>query len=500
MRVFNSKADSVDWAEVIKAEKITQRRQKEIAWRVARQAYRNSLFLLAKYTPQLQQANYDATKLEQQLAEQFKEDSSQKTREDIPTISVEAFEQQIKEILITTEPTPNLILGVRAQEPDWYFERYGHPHGRPSKFSAEEKQAWQTIHKSGESVVQTQPNRDRHTYIIGKSGSGKTTLMLNMIYQDLKAGNGLGVIAPEQEMLTEQILPYIPQDRLDDVIYFNPADENPVPFNPLNLEPGEDPHNRAGEVMTSFQRVIGAESTPRITQILYQCFYALITTPNTTLLDIRKLLNRDNSDFRQQIISQLEDEEAIEFWRDDYPQYPKEAHVPILYRVSPFTRDKRVRNTLCQTGQSFNFRQAMDAGKIVLFNLSDGILGEPTSQLFGQLIVSQIQQAAISRADTPGHPFRRFYLYIDEFQTFTNAASDSYEKILSRARKYKLALILAHQQTGQIPDGLLRDIFGNVSTMVSFTVSHRDATRLSKEILIKQDGRVCSRFRRPRVQ
>lgn len=336
----------------------------------------------------------------------------------------------------------------------------------------------------GGSVSQNQAARDRHTYIIGKSGSGKTTLLLNMIYQDLQAGNGLGVIAPEQEMITEQILPFIPEDRLDDVIYFNPADENPVPFNPLNLEAGEDPGLKANEVMTIFQRVIGAESTPRIGQILYQAFHALLMTPNTTLLDIRKLLNRDNPEFRQQIISQIEDEECIEFWRDDYPQYPKEAHLPILYRVSPFTRDKRVRNTLCQTGQNLNFRQVMDSGKIILFNLSDGILGEATSQLFGQLIVSQIQQAAISRANIPEQERRRFYLYIDEFQTFTNTATSSYEKILSRARKYKLALIFAHQQTGQIPRELLMDIFGNVSTMVSFMVSHHDATKLSKEFIV----------------
>ena len=337
----------------------------------------------------------------------------------------------------------------------------------------------------GDDVIQSQAARDRHTYIIGKSGSGKTTLLLNMIYQDLKAGNGLGVIAPEQEMITEQILPFIPEERLDDVIYFNPADENPIAFNPLNLEAGEDPGLKANEVMTIFQRIIGAESTPRIGQILYQTFHALIMTPNTTLLDIRKLLNRDNPEFRQQIISQIEDEECIEFWRDDYPQYPKEAHLPILYRVSPFTRDKRVRNTLCQTGQNLNFRQVMDSGKIILFNLSDGILGEATSQLFGQLIVSQIQQAAISRANIPEQERRRFYLYIDEFQTFTNTATSSYEKILSRARKYKLALILAHQQTGQIPRELLMDIFGNVSTMVCFMISHNDATKFSKEFIVQ---------------
>jgi len=292
---LKNQEEKMGWVEDDKAEKIKQRRQREIAWRVARQAYKNSLLLLAQYTPQLKQLNHDATKLEEQLTEQFKEDSSQKTREDIPTISVEAFEQQIKEILTTTEPTPNLILGVRAQEPDWYFERYGHPYGRPSKFSDEEKQAWRTIHQSGESVVQTQPNRDRHTYIIGKSGSGKTTLMLNMIYQDLKAGNGLGVIAPEQEMLTEQILPYIPDNRLEDVIYFNPADENPVPFNPLNLDPDEDADLKANEVMTIFKRIIGTEGTPRIDEILRQSIYALLTTPNTT----NAVQNRQVSVFRK---------------------------------------------------------------------------------------------------------------------------------------------------------------------------------------------------------
>lgn len=334
----------------------------------------------------------------------------------------------------------------------------------------------------------SQDLRDRHTYIIGKSGSGKTTLMLNMIYQDLKNGAGLGVIAPEQEMLTEQILPYIPEHRIDDVIYFNPADENPVPFNPLNLEPHEDPDLKADEVMTIFKRIIGSEGTPRIDEILRQAFYALLNTPNTTLLDIPKLLNRDDPDYRHKIISQLQDEYCAHFWRDVFPQFDKNAHLPILYRVSPFTRDKRIRNTLCRTGQSLDFRQLMDTGKVVLFNLSDGILGEQNSQLLGQLIVSQFQLAVASRANVPQEQRRRFYLYIDEFQTFTNTATSSYEKILSRARKYRLALILAHQQTGQIPGELLRDIFGNVSTMISFTVSHNDATKLSKEFLIKQDS------------
>ena len=132
----------------------------------------------------------------------------------------------------------------------------------------------------------------------------------------------------------------------------------------------------------------------------------------------------------------------------------------------------------------------MDTGKIALFNLSDGILGEQNSQLLGQLIVSKFQLAVMGRADTPARERRRFYLYIDEFQTFTGVAETSYEKILSRARKYRLALILAHQQTGQVPRGLLREIFGNVSTLISFVVSSQDAQRLAPEFISTSGGEV----------
>ena len=340
-------------------------------------------------------------------------------------------------------------------------------------------------------ISQSSSARARHTYIIGKSGSGKTTLLLNMIHQDLKLGNGLGVIAPEQEMITEGILPYIPENRLDDVVYFNPADPNPVSFNPLHLDEGEDIDLKVDENMTIFKRIMGGETGPRMDEILRQSFYALIELPKTTLLDIPKLLDRENPHYRQQVIAQLTDPETIHFWRDTYPQFDKNAHLPILNRLSRFTRSKKIRNTTCQTEKSLNFRQLMDTGKIALFNLSDGILGEQNSQLLGQLIVSKFQQATMSRANIPEQQRRQFYLYLDEFQTFTSTASASYEKILSRARKYRLALILAHQQTHQIPIELLREIFGNVSTMVAFMVSYDDAKKLAREFIINQDGKLA---------
>lgn len=334
--------------------------------------------------------------------------------------------------------------------------------------------------------------RERHVYIIGKSGSGKTNLLRNLIFQDLEAGNGIGVIAPEAEMIVEEILPYIPSHRIDDVIYFNPADtEAPVTFNPLALDEGEEIDLKVDETFTILKRVVG-DTGPRIDEILRQGLYALMERPGSTLLDFERLLDRSDSTFRNEVIRHLKDPTTVHFWRDVYPQYPKDAHLPVTSRINKLVRPRAIRNLLCNPRSRIDFREAMDSGRILLFNLSDGILGETNSQILGQLIVSKFQMATMSRANLPKPKRKNFYLYIDEFQTFTAAATASYEKILSRARKYKLGLILAHQQTGQIPSELLREIFGNVSTMISFNVSQTDAARLSKEFVTEYNGEIIS--------
>ena len=342
-------------------------------------------------------------------------------------------------------------------------------------------------------VKLTQHYKDRHVYIVGKSGSGKTNLMRNMIYQNMEAGNGIGVIAPEAEMITEEIMPYIPEHRIDDVIYFNPADTNsPVTFNPLYLDEGEDIDLKVDENFTIFRRAFGEDTGPRMSEILRQALYALIERPGSTLLDMEKLFDREDPAFRNEVIRESKDEGTIHFWRDVYPQMPKDAHLPITNRLGRIVRPRMIRNILCNPQNSLDFRKAIDNKKILLFNLSDGILGEANSQLLGQLIVSKFQMAVMSRADTSKYEREPFYLYIDEFQTFTNIATTSYEKILSRARKYRLGLILAHQQTHQIPLELLREIMGNVSTMVSFQVSSDDARKLSKEFIAQYNGEVIS--------
>lgn len=333
--------------------------------------------------------------------------------------------------------------------------------------------------------------RDRHVYIVGKSGAGKTTLLRSMIIQDMEAGEGLGVIAPEREMIVDELLPFVPEHRIEDVIYFNPGDlERPVSFNPLALEAGEDIDRRVDENVTIFKRLLGGDSTPRIDELMRQAFYALLEIPGTTLLDVPRLLDVENPHFRKDVITQLEDGHTAQFWREVYPSFPKNAHLPLVYRMSRFTRSKYIRSILCQPETTLNFRRVMDEGKILFCNLSDGVLGEQNSQLLGQLIVSKLQLAVMGRASVPAHRRRRFYLYVDEFQTFTGTSSTSYEKLLSRARKYRLSLILAHQQTSQIPPALLKEILGNVSTMVSFAVSRDDARRLSGEFISKLGGEV----------
>lgn len=328
--------------------------------------------------------------------------------------------------------------------------------------------------------------RTRHVYVIGRSGSGKTTLVRNAILQDLEAGAGVGVIAPEQELLTQEILPFIPEHRWDDVIYVNPADDTPVTFNPLHLDAGEDLDRKVDETLTALHRIFeedGATGAPRMDTILRQALYTLIPVPGTTLADIEKLLDRTDTRFRDSILAKINDPEAERFWKQTYSAYPRDAHLSVVNRLGRFLRPAIVRRMLCGDGPSLNVRRAMDEGKILLFNLSDGVLGEANAELLGQLIVAKLQLAAMSRADVPAEERRPFYLYIDEFQHFCGVAGRSYETMLSRARKYGLGLVLAHQQTGQIPEPLLKEILGNVSTLVAFSLSAADAKRIGREMI-----------------
>ncbi len=358
-------------------------------------------------------------------------------------------------------------------------------------------------HGSGLPVILPDEYRDKHLYVVGKSGYGKTNFLRYLILQDLSRGNGIGLLAPEMEMLTEEILPFIPEDRVEDVIYFNPKDlEFPVVLNPLYLEEGEDIDLHVDETFTVLQRVVG-DGGPRMDEILRHSLYALTERQGSTLMDFEPLLDRHDDTLRKEIVRTTEDEQTKRFFEHTYPLLPKDAHFPVINRISRIVRGKYVRNCLCPPRRSsmnpeevsrrlLNIRRAMDEGKILLFNLSDGILGTVASQLIGQLIVAKYQTATMSRADTSKGGRRPHFLYLDEFQNFCGIAQQSYEKILSRARKYKLGLILAHQQTRQVPLELYREILGNVSTIVSFQVAQADAGRLGPEFINQYDFEVES--------
>lgn len=343
------------------------------------------------------------------------------------------------------------------------------------------------------SVCLPENSRTRHVYMVGRSGSGKTTLIRNLVLHDLAAGHGLAVIAPEAELLEQELLPLLPEERWDDVVYVNPADTTaPVPLNPLHLDEGEDLDLKVQETLSILHRLFdeegGSGGAPRMETILRQALYTLTQIPGTTLLDLEPLLDRQDESFRKRLLQHLPDEEARHFWTNVYPAYPKDAHLAILNRLGRLLKPRVVRSLLCAPGDSLNIRRCMDEGKVLLFNLSDGILGEQNSQLLGQLVVAKIQLAAMSRASAPKEERRPFYLYVDEFQSFCSTAASSYEKILSRARKYGLGLVLAHQQTGQIGESVMREVLGNVSTVVVFNVGASDARRLSRELVGEVDG------------
>lgn len=335
----------------------------------------------------------------------------------------------------------------------------------------------------GQPVKLAPEDRKKHLYVIGKTGVGKSTLLQNFVIQDLENDRGVGVISPEVEFVRDDILPHVPERRLDDVIYVNPIDDTrQVGFNPLSKESGETIDRQVSNLMAIFKDTLDVTGA-RMKPLLRNSLYALIEREGTTLLDLYELLDPDGSRLRQEVIAETENPTVARFFKKDFSRMSKKAYLPVTNRLDRVLGSAPIRNTLCQPQSSFSFREAMDNGRILLFNLSDGQLGQTHSQLLGQLVVRKFQQALLSRADQPRSFREPFGLYVDEFQRYVGGATESYEQILSRARKYNMQLALAHQQTGQVPRSLLEEIFGNVGTIIAFQVSRRDASRIAKEFV-----------------
>lgn len=329
-------------------------------------------------------------------------------------------------------------------------------------------------------------DRRRHIYIVGKTGVGKSTLLENMIIDDIRAGRGVAFLDPHGES-AEKILDYIPEDRVDDVIYLDPSDTKfPIAFNPLEQVDPEFRHLVASGMMGVLQKIWADAWSARMAYIMNNTLLALLEYPGTTLLGIMRMLN--DAAYRKEVVDNLKDPVVKGFWTNEFARYSQkfetEATAAIQNKVGQFVSNPLVRNILGQTSSSIDLRKIMDEGKILIVNLSKGRIGEDNSALLGAMIITKIQLAAMSRVDTPEKERRDFYLCVDEFQNF---ATESFASILSEARKYRLSLTVANQYLRQLDQenkSTVRDaIFGNVGTMIIFRVGAEDGEFIEKEFM-----------------
>ncbi len=323
-------------------------------------------------------------------------------------------------------------------------------------------------------------DRRRHMYVIGKTGTGKSTLLANMAINDLKRNEGMCVIDPHGD-LVETILNYIPSHRINDVVYFNPADVDRTVQ--INLFEGENVEHReliASGIISVFKKLYGYSWGPRLEYILRNSLLTLLKIPDSKLSDILKLLTDEK--FRAKTIEHLDDEILKSFWVDEFNKLHERERTQqiasILNKVGQFVSSPLVRNVVNNSTSSFSIDDVMNDGKILLANLAQGKLGEDNATLLGAMLITKIQLAAMGRVNIPEKQRRDFFLYVDEFQNF---ATDSFIKILSEARKYKLNLLLANQYIAQIPEEVQKAIFGNCGNIASFVMGAEDASVFEKE-------------------
>jgi len=323
-------------------------------------------------------------------------------------------------------------------------------------------------------------DRRRHMYLIGKTGMGKSTILENMIIDDILAGHGVGVVDPHGD-LAEKIIKFVPEERIKDVVYFNPSDiEYPIAFNVVEQVEPHLRHLVASGLIGVFQKLWADSWGPRLEYILRNAILAIMDSPGSTLMGVVRILSDKN--FRKKVVSNVKDPVVKAFWEKEFASYAdkfaSEAVSPIQNKVGQFLSTSFMRNIIGQTESSLDMRKIMDQNKILIMNLSKGRIGEDNSALLGAMMITKIQMAAMSRVDMEEKDRRDFYLYIDEFQNFS---TDSFANILSEARKYRLCLIMAHQYIEQLTDTVKAAVFGNVGTMIVFRVGATDAEELVKE-------------------
>src|SRR3989344_3578232 len=320
-------------------------------------------------------------------------------------------------------------------------------------------------------------DRGKHIYVIGKTGMGKSTMLENMAIQDIQNGEGVAFIDPHGAT-AEKLLDFIPHDRIKDVVYFAPFDAAyPMGFNVMEDVGYDKRHLVVSGLIGAFKRIWVDAWSARMEYILQNTLLALLEYPDTTLLDVNRMLT--NKSFRNAVVEKIQDPIVKGFWTEEFAAftdtYTREATPAIQNKVGQFTSNPLIRNIVGQSHSSFDLRKMMDEKKIFIVNLSKGRMGETNAALLGSMLVVKIYLAAMSRADEPAARMAklpRFYFYVDEFQSMRNEA---FPDILSESRKYKLALTLANHHLEQMEEEARDAVFGNVGTLIVFRVGPFDA-------------------------
>jgi hypothetical protein len=320
-------------------------------------------------------------------------------------------------------------------------------------------------------------DRGKHVYVIGKTGMGKSTMLENMAIQDIQNGEGISFIDPHGST-AEKLLDFIPQERINDVVYFAPFDTDyPIGFNVMEDVGYDKRHLVVSGLMGALKRIWVDAWSARMEYILQNTLLALLEYPGSTLLDVNKMLT--NATFRTTVLEKVTDPIVRAFWLEEFAgftdTYTREATPAIQNKIGQFTANPLIRNIVGQATSSFDLREIMDKKKIFIVNLSKGRMGETNASLLGSMLTVKIYLAAMSRADEPAARVQmlpRHYFYVDEFQSMMNEA---FADILSESRKYKLALTLANQYIEQMEENVRDAVFGNVGTLICFRVGPFDA-------------------------
>jgi hypothetical protein len=322
-----------------------------------------------------------------------------------------------------------------------------------------------------------QKDRDKHMYVIGKTGMGKSTLLENMAIQDIRNGEGFTFIDPHGGTV-EKLLDYIPENRIKDVVYFAPFDmENPIAFNVMEDVGYDKRHLVVSGLMATFKKIWEDAWSARMEYILTNTLLALLEYPDATLLGVNRMYT--DKAFRQKVVDNVKDPVVKDFWVKEFAnygdRYTQEATPAIQNKIGQFTGNPLIRNIIGQPKSTFDIRQMMDEKKILIINLSKGLVGETNMRLLGSMLTTRIFLAAMSRAELSGEGIAKlphFYFYVDEFQNFAN---ETFAEILSESRKYKLNLVITHQYVEQMEEEVRDAVFGNVGTTVAFRVGPFDA-------------------------